>query len=70
MRWVERSKGKKEGRRNESHHRDSTQKPKIRGKPQIAQVSQMIEAKGFGCDHRKSSSGKKRRWQRPCILFL
>jgi hypothetical protein len=31
----------------------STQKPKIRDKPQITQISQMAEAKEFGCGHRK-----------------
>jgi hypothetical protein len=28
-------------------------KPKIRGRPQITQISQMTEAEEFGCDHRE-----------------
>jgi hypothetical protein len=32
---------------------DLTQKPKTRGKPPITQISQMTEAKEFGCDHCK-----------------
>jgi hypothetical protein len=36
-----------------------TQKPKIRDKPQIPQISQMTEAKELDSNRRKDSSGKK-----------
>src|SRR5208283_1277208 len=44
-----------------------TQKPKIRDKPQISQIT---EPKGLGSSRRKNSSGTKSRWQRPCTLLL
>jgi hypothetical protein len=35
------------------------EKPKIRGKPQIPQISQMTETKDFGFIRRKNASGTK-----------